>query len=72
MTLLGGGGTALDEAGKRPTAARLRPGMRWDCSWRGKGRRKNVSYLDGIHRSHGWPWLNQEGKDPEDETQVEK
>lgn len=27
-TLLGGGGTALEEAGKRPTAARLRPGMR--------------------------------------------
>lgn len=31
-TLLGGGGTALEEAGKRPTAARLRPGIKCDCS----------------------------------------
>lgn len=38
MTLLGGGGTALDEAGKRPTAAKFRPGMRCDCSWGVKGR----------------------------------
>lgn len=51
MTLLGGGGTALDEAGKRPTAAKFRPGMRCDCSWGRKVRRERSARAAGA-------WLN--------------
>ena len=47
MTLLGGGGTALEEAGKRPTAAKFSPGMRCDCSWGKEGKEKEVG-------SFGW------------------
>lgn len=57
MTLLGGGGTALDEAGKRPTAAKFRPGMRWDCSWGRKARRRRSARPDGAQ-------LKQEGAHP--------
>lgn len=53
MTLLGGGGTALDEAGKRPTAAKFRPGMRCDCSWGRKVRRKRSAHPAGA-------WLSPE------------
>lgn len=56
MTLLGGGGTALDEAGKRPTAAKFRPGMRCDCSWGRKARRKRLAPPAGA-------WLSPEGKE---------